>query len=140
MKKSLLTDLLKGNSYPGRGIVTGRSEDGKSAVAAYFIMGRSVNSRNRIFVEEGEGIRTQAHDPALLSDPSLIIYSPVKVLGNKTIITNGDQTDTIYEGMRWGNLFYVRRDNRLPPSHSKSNHNPDNRPLPKHYLPITVGG
>lgn len=99
MKKSLLTELLKGNTYPGRGIVTGRSEDGKSAVAAYFIMGRSVNSRNRIFVEEGEGIRTQAHDPALLSDPSLIIYSPVKVLGNKTIITNGDQTDTIYEGM-----------------------------------------
>ena len=91
--------MLKQNSYPGRGVVTGISEDGSKAVAAYFIMGRSVNSRNRIFVADGEGIRTQAYDPALLSDPSLIIYAPVRVLGNKTIITNGDQTDTIYEGM-----------------------------------------
>ena len=77
----------------------GRSADGKKAVAAYFIMGRSENSRNRIFVEDGNGIRTQAFDPAKLSDPSLIIYAPVRVLGNKTIVTNGDQTDTIYEGM-----------------------------------------
>ena len=86
---------LQENSYPGRGIVIGRSQDGRYAVCAYFIMGRSVNSRNRIFVEEGEGIRTQAYDPSKLEDPSLIIYAPVRVLGNKTIVTNGDQTDTI---------------------------------------------
>ncbi len=90
---------LKGNSYPGRGIIIGKSADGSKAVTAYFIMGRSVNSRNRIFVEDGEGIRTQAYDPAKLTDPSLVIYAPVRVLGNKTIVTNGDQTDTIYEGM-----------------------------------------
>ena len=90
---------LRNNSYPGRGIIIGRTTDGKKAVAAYFIMGRSVNSRNRIFVEEGEGIRTQAYDESKLTDPSLIIYAPVRVLGNKTIVTNGDQTDTIYEGM-----------------------------------------
>ena len=95
---SLETEL-KGNSYPGRGIVIGKSKDGKYAVTAYFIMGRSENSRNRIFVEDGEGIRTQAFDPSKLSDPSLIIYAPVRVLGNKTIVTNGDQTDTIYELM-----------------------------------------
>lgn len=95
---SLETEL-KGNSYPGRGIVIGKSKDGKYAVTAYFIMGRSENSRNRIFVEDGEGIRTQAYDPSKLSDPSLIIYAPVRVLGNKTIVTNGDQTDTIYELM-----------------------------------------
>lgn len=92
-------DELKNNAYPGRGIVIGKSEDGKSAVAAYFIMGRSVNSRNRVFVEDGDGIRTQAHDPSKLEDPHLIIYAPVRVLGNKTIVTNGDQTDTIYELM-----------------------------------------
>ena len=90
---------LKSNAYPGRGIILGKSPDGKKAVAAYFIMGRSENSRNRVFVEEGEGIRTQAYDPSKLTDPSLIIYAPVRVLGNKTIVTNGDQTDTIYEGM-----------------------------------------
>ena len=90
---------LKGNSYPGRGIIIGRSADGTKAVTAYFIMGRSENSRNRVFVEDGEGIRTQAFDPSKLTDPSLIIYAPVRVLGNKTIVTNGDQTDTIYEGM-----------------------------------------
>ncbi|MDE5780648.1 MAG: IMP cyclohydrolase [Lachnospiraceae bacterium] len=90
---------LKGNAYPGRGIIIGRSADGKKAVTAYFIMGRSENSRNRIFVEDGQGIRTQAFDPSKLSDPSLIIYAPVRVLGNKTIVTNGDQTDTIYELM-----------------------------------------
>lgn len=95
---SLETQLSK-NAYPGRGIVIGKSEDGKYAVTAYFIMGRSENSRNRVFVEDGEGIRTQAFDPAKLSDPSLIIYAPVRVLGNKTIVTNGDQTDTIYELM-----------------------------------------
>lgn len=90
---------LQGNLYPGRGIIIGRSTDGTKAVTAYFIMGRSVNSRNRIFVEDGEGIRTQAYDPSKLTDPSLIIYAPVRVLGNKTIVTNGDQTDTVYEGM-----------------------------------------
>ena len=90
---------LQENSYPGRGIIIGRSADGTRAVTAYFIMGRSENSRNRIFVEDGEGIRTQAFDESKLTDPSLIIYAPVRVLGNKTIVTNGDQTDTIYEGM-----------------------------------------
>ena len=90
---------LQNNSYPGRGIIIGKSEDGTKAVTAYFIMGRSENSRNRIFVEDGQGIRTQAFDPSKLVDPSLIIYAPVRVLGNKTIVTNGDQTDTIYEGM-----------------------------------------
>lgn len=94
-----LEQELKGNSYPGRGIVIGKSPNGKYAVAAYFIMGRSENSRNRVFVEDGTGIRTQAFDPAKLSDPSLIIYAPVRVMGNKTIVTNGDQTDTIYELM-----------------------------------------
>lgn len=90
---------LSQNPYPGRGIIIGKSQDGKKAVTAYFIMGRSENSRNRVFVEEGQGIRTQAFDPSKLTDPSLIIYAPVRVLGNKTIVTNGDQTDTIYEGM-----------------------------------------
>ena len=99
MKMLSIAEELKRNSYPGRGIVLGRSADGARAAAAYFIMGRSENSRNRIFVEDGDGIRTQAFDPAKLSDPSLIIYAPVRVLGNKTIVTNGDQTDTIYEGM-----------------------------------------
>lgn len=94
-----LANELGSNTYPGRGIVIGKTKDGKKAVTAYFIMGRSNNSRNRVFVEEGEGIRTQAFDPSKLEDPSLIIYAPVRVLGNKTIVTNGDQTDTIYEGM-----------------------------------------
>ncbi len=98
MKINLFDDL-KSNSYPGRGIVLGRSGDGKKAVAAYFIMGRSQNSRNRVFVEDGAGIRTEAFDPSKLEDPSLIIYAPVRVLGNKTIVTNGDQTDTIYNLM-----------------------------------------
>lgn len=91
MKKISLEQELKGNAYPGRGIVIGKSADGRSAVTAYFIMGRSENSRNRVFVEEGEGIRTQAFDPSKLIDPSLIIYAPVRVLGNKTIVTNGDR-------------------------------------------------
>ena len=99
MEMLSLAKELKENAYPGRGIVLGRSTDGTKAVAAYFIMGRSANSRNRIFVEEGRGIRTQAFDPSKMEDPSLIIYAPVRVLGNKTIVTNGDQTDTIYEGM-----------------------------------------
>ncbi|MBE5956736.1 MAG: inosine monophosphate cyclohydrolase [Lachnospiraceae bacterium] len=99
MKMLSLEQELRENAYPGRGIVIGRSADGKSAVTGYFIMGRSTNSRNRVFVTEGEGIRTEAFDPSKLEDPSLIIYAPVRVLGNKTIVTNGDQTDTIYEGM-----------------------------------------
>lgn len=99
MEMLSLEQELKSNAYPGRGIVIGRSADGAKAVTAYFIMGRSTNSRNRIFVEDGEGIRTQAFDPSKLEDPSLIIYAPVRVLGNKTIVTNGDQTDTIYDGM-----------------------------------------
>lgn len=99
MEKLCICEELKNNAYPGRGIIIGRSEDGSKAVTAYFIMGRSVNSRNRVFVEDGEGIRTQAFDESKLSDPSLIIYAPVRVLGNKTIVTNGDQTDTIYDGM-----------------------------------------
>lgn len=94
-----LGKILKENSYPGRGIVIGRSEDGSKAVTAYFIMGRSVNSRNRVFTATEDGIKTEAFDPSKLTDPHLIIYSPVRVLGNKTIVTNGDQTDTIYEGM-----------------------------------------
>ena len=99
MKILDLAEELRGNAYPGRGIVIGKTPDGKKAVTAYFIMGRSENSRNRVFVEDGAGIRTQAFDPSKLTDPSLIIYAPVRVLGNKTIVTNGDQTDTIYEGM-----------------------------------------
>jgi len=99
MKIISLADELKGNEYPGRGIIIGRSEDGKYAVAAYFIMGRSENSRNRIFVTDGQGIRTQAFDMSKMKDPSLIIYAPVRVLGTKTIVTNGDQTDTVYDGM-----------------------------------------
>lgn len=99
MKIVSLADELKGNEYPGRGIIVGRSENGKYAAAAYFIMGRSENSRNRIFVTDGEGIRTQAFDASKMKDPSLIIYAPVRVLGTKTIVTNGDQTDTVYDGM-----------------------------------------
>ncbi len=99
MKAINIYDELKNNPYPGRGIVIGKSACGKYAVTAYFIMGRSSNSRNRVFVEDGNGIRTQAFDPSKLEDPHLIIYAPVRVLGNKTIVTNGDQTDTIYELM-----------------------------------------
>ena len=99
MEKLSLAKELRENSYPGRGIVLGKTPDGTKAIAAYFIMGRSENSRNRIFVEDGQGIRTQAFDESKMKDPSLIIYAPVRVLGNKVIVTNGDQTDTIYEGM-----------------------------------------
>ena len=87
MEMIALDKELKENSYTGRGIIIGRSADGTKAVTAYFIMGRSENSRNRVFVEDGEGIRTQAFDPSKLVDPSLIIYAPVRVLGNKTIVT-----------------------------------------------------
>ena len=105
MKPVDIKQDLAGNSYPGRGIVIGQSADGKQAVIAYFIMGRSENSRNRVFVEEGAGIRTQAFDPAKLSDPSLVIYAPVRVLGEATIVTNGDQTDTVYDFLKKGKTF-----------------------------------
>ena len=105
MKLVSIENELKGNAYPGRGIVLGKTPDGSKAVAAYFIMGRSENSRNRVFVEEGEGIRTQAFDPSKMEDPSLIIYAPVRVLGNDTIVTNGDQTDTVYDLMSEGKTF-----------------------------------
>ena len=94
-----IAEELNSLEYHGRGIMLGKSADGKKAVTAYFIMGRSENSRNRVFIEDGEGIRTQAFDPSKMTDPHLIIYAPVRVLGNKTIVTNGDQTDTIYELM-----------------------------------------
>ena len=96
---------LEGNTYPGRGIILGMTPDGAKAAIAYFIMGRSENSRNRVFVEDGAGIRTQAFDPAKLSDPSLIIDSPVRVLDEHTVVTNGDQTDTVYDFMADGKTF-----------------------------------
>jgi len=105
MEKTCLLEDVKNNAYPGRGIVIGMSEDAKNAVIAYFIMGRSENSRNRIFVEEGETLKTKAYDESKLTDPSLIIYAPVRVLGNSTIVTNGDQTDTIDEFMKQGKTF-----------------------------------
>ena len=97
-----LDKMLSTNSYPGRGIVLGVSPDGKNAVAAYFIMGRSVNSRNRVFSMEPDGIRTEAHDPSLMKDPHLIIYHPVRESGCGLIVTNGDQTDTIWEYLARG--------------------------------------
>ncbi|MCR4608400.1 MAG: IMP cyclohydrolase, partial [Eubacterium sp.] len=107
-----LAEEIGSTSYPGRGIVIGRTPDGKKAAIAYFIMGRSSNSRNRVFVTEGEGIRTEAFDPSKLEDPSLIIYAPVRVLGSDTIVTNGDQTDTIYENMEQGDTFEESLRNR----------------------------
>lgn len=105
MKPISLEKDIASTTYPGRGIVIGRSADGKKAVIAYFIMGRSENSRNRVFVETEDGIRTQAFDPSKLVDPSLIIYAPVRKLGNTTIVTNGDQTDTIYDLIKEGQTF-----------------------------------
>ena len=105
MKKSDLTTLLRDNPYPGRGIVLGRSADGAFAIAAYFIMGRSENSRNRVFVTTEDGIRTQAHDPAKMTDPSLIIYHPVRMAGRGLIVTNGDQTDTVRDYILSGRTF-----------------------------------
>ena len=97
MEMRSIFEELKNNAYPGRGIMLGKSQDGKHAVAVYFIMGRSENSRNRVFVKTGDGIRTEAHDPAKLADPSLIIYPPVRTMGSDLVVTNGDQTDTICE-------------------------------------------
>lgn len=105
MKPMDLAKELGSTTYPGRGIILGKSGDGKNAVIAYFIMGRSENSRNRIFETDGDGIRTRAFDESKMTDPSLIIYSPVRVLGDVTIVTNGDQTDTIYEYMKRGSSF-----------------------------------
>ena len=112
MQTLSLEQELKNNADPGRGIVIGRSMDGKKAVTAYFIMGRSSNSRNRVFAAEGEGIRTEAFDASKLEDPSLIIYAPVRVLGTRTIVTNGDQTDTIYDGLKAGMTFEQSLRNR----------------------------
>lgn len=98
-------ELLNGNPYPGRGIMIGKSQDGKKAVIAYFIMGRSANSRNRVFVEEGDTLFTKAFDESKVEDPSLIIYRAVRTLDNKMIVTNGDQTDTIYDGLQNGKDF-----------------------------------
>ena len=98
-------EYLGGNPYPGRGVAIGKTADGKKAIILYFIMGRSVNSRNRIFEATEDGIRTRAFDPSKLSDPSLIIYAPVRVCGNDTIVTNGDQTDTVRDGLQEGNTF-----------------------------------
>jgi len=100
-----LYQLLSGNVYPGRGIALGRSADNKRAVIIYFIMGRSVNSRNRIFEETPDGIRTKAHDESKMEDPSLIIYHPVRVVGKDTVVTNGDQTDTIRDYLEKGQTF-----------------------------------
>lgn len=103
--KISLPDYLSSNSYPGRGIIIGKNEEGTHTVVAYFIMGRSENSRNRIFIEHENGIKTKAYDEAKLTDPSLIIYSPVRVLGDTLIVTNGDQTDTIYDYLSCGKSF-----------------------------------
>ena len=98
-------EAVGATTYPGRGIIVGKSADGRRAVMAYFIMGRSVNSRNRVFVQEREGIRTEAFDPSKMVDPSLIIYWPVRVIDNHVIVTNGDQTDTIYNHVDEGSSF-----------------------------------
>lgn len=105
MEQKNLSALLQGNPYPGRGIVLGRSADNRYAVAAYFIMGRSENSRNRVFVGTEDGIRTQAHDPSKMTDPSLIIYHPVRLVGRGLVVTNGDQTDTIRDYILQGRTF-----------------------------------
>ena len=105
MEKLNLTNLLETNDYPGRGIVLGRTSDNQYAVAAYFIMGRSENSRNRVFTETEDGIRTEAYDPSKMVDPSLIIYHPVRKVGGDLVVTNGDQTDTIRDFLLVGKSF-----------------------------------
>ena len=105
MERMDLSRLLAENSYPGRGIVIGKSADGKKAAVAYFIMGRSQNSRNRVFEETPDGIRTRAFDPSKMEDPSLIIYHPVRRLGGWTVVTNGDQTDTVRDALAAGGSF-----------------------------------
>ena len=112
MNKLNLSEQLASNAYPGRGIVLGRSADNRFAIAAYFIMGRSENSRNRVFTETEDGIRTEAHDPSKMVDPSLIIYHPVRKVGGNLVVTNGDQTDTIrdflLEGKSFGQSLHTR--------------------------------
>ena len=105
MELKTLKEELGSTAYPGRGILLGRSADGKKAVIGYFIMGRSVNSRNRIFVADGDGLKTKAFDESKMVDPSLIIYNPVLVLGNTQIVTNGDQTDTVFDFLKDGKTF-----------------------------------
>ncbi len=105
MNRYTIEQTLGSNAYPGRGIILGKSEDGLSAVIVYFIMGRSENSRNRIFLEDGTGIRTEAFDASKMSDPSLIIYSPVRVADDVTVVTNGDQTDTVCDALAHGGTF-----------------------------------
>lgn len=105
MKLLNLNDILTSHSYPGRGIVLGRSADNSKAVIAYFIMGRSENSRNRIFETTEDGIRTRAFDESKMVDPSLIIYHPVRVVNGETVVTNGDQTDTVRDGLLEGKVF-----------------------------------
>ena len=100
-----LTELLRSHPYPGRGIVLGRSADNKKAAIAYFIMGRSENSRNRVFETTEDGIRTRAYDESKMTDPSLIIYHPVRIVGDDTVVTNGDQTDTVRDGLLAGKVF-----------------------------------
>ena len=103
--KQDIAELLKNNPYPGRGILTGCSHDGKRSVVIYFTMGRSENSRNRIFAETEDGIRTAAHDPAKMTNPDLVIYHPVRIFNNDIIVTNGDQTDTILDHLKQGSDF-----------------------------------
>ena len=105
-------DAVRGNSYPGRGIVAGVTRDGTKAVIAYFIMGRSANSRNRIFTEKDGSVYTEPYDASKLVDPSLIIYAAVRRRGDRLIVTNGDQTDTIYEGLAMGRSFYQSLETR----------------------------
>lgn len=105
MEIKSIDKILSANEYPGRGIIVGMTEDSKKAVCAYFIMGRSVNSRNRVFVAEGEEMRTKAYDESKLTDPSLIIYYPVRKIANKLIVTNGDQTDTVRDFIAEGKTF-----------------------------------
>jgi len=112
MEISKLSKILSENSYPGRGIAIGLTPDGKKLAVAYFIMGRSENSRNRIFVADGSDLRTKAFDEKKLTDPSLIIYYPVRVLGNHLIVTNGDQTDTVFEALKNNTTFEVALNSR----------------------------
>ncbi len=104
-KKDDVRTLIEGNSYVGRGIIIGKSEDGTKACFAYFIMGRSVNSRNRIFVEKGDEVVIYPFDESKVEDPSIIIYSPVRKIGNHVIVTNGNQTDTVYDAVKAGGTF-----------------------------------
>ncbi len=98
-------ELIEGNSYVGRGIIIGKSKDGSKACAAYFIMGRSANSRNRVFIEDGDDVVIYPFDESKVEDPSLIIYSPIRKLGNRLIVTNGNQTNTVYDAVKDGGTF-----------------------------------